>query len=37
MIMWYTCQGFDGVICCNIDKLIMFIELIIETKSISKM
>ena len=26
----------DEIMCCNIDELIMFIKLIIETKSISK-
>ena len=29
-------SGEDEIICCNIDELIMFIKLIIETKSISK-
>ena len=29
-------SGKDEIICCNIDELIMFIKLIIETKSISK-
>ena len=29
-------SGKDEIMCCNIDELIMFIKLIIETKSISK-
>ena len=29
-------SGKNEIMCCNIDELIMFIKLIIETKSISK-
>ena len=29
-------SGKDEIMCCNIDALIMFIKLIIDTKSISK-
>ena len=29
-------SGKDEIICCNIDEMIMYIKLIIETKSLSK-